>query len=140
MRRRRLLHTGLAGAALAGMDRPAWAQTNGAVEVHALDATIGKPAEGLAVDLFLVAEASALKVAQATTGAEGQAELLKGAPLKVGRYELRFAVADYFRKRGLVLGNPPFLDVVPIRLYLGDARRHYHVPVVFTPWSYTMHG
>jgi 2-oxo-4-hydroxy-4-carboxy-5-ureidoimidazoline decarboxylase len=134
--RRRLL-LGLGGAAIAGTG---WAQTSGAVEVHALDATIGKPAEGLAVGLFLVTESSAPKVAQATTGAGGQAELLQGVPLKVGRYELRFAVADYFRKRGLVLGNPPFLDIVPIRLYLGDAQRHYHVPVVFTPWSYTMHG
>jgi 2-oxo-4-hydroxy-4-carboxy-5-ureidoimidazoline decarboxylase len=134
--RRRLL-LGLGGAAIAGTG---WAQTKGAVEVHALDATIGKPAAGLAVDLFLVSVEPALKISQATTGAGGQAELLKGAVLKAGRYELRFAVADYFRKRGVVLGNPPFLDVVPIRLHLGDVQRHYHVPVVFTPWSYTMHG
>lgn len=140
MDRRRLLRLGL-GAALAGTWVPDLrAQTNGGLEVHALDATIGKPAEGIVVDLFHVSAEPAVKVGQAVTNTGGQAELIGGGALKVGRYELRFAVADYFRRRGLVLGTPPFLDVVPIRLYLGDARRRYHVPVVFTPWSYTMHG
>ncbi len=139
MDRRRLLRLGLVMAGTCWAPNVK-AQSTGTVEVHALDATIGKPAEGITVDLFDVSADRPLRVGQATTSAGGQAELLKGAPLRVGRYELRFAVADYFRKRGLVLGNPPFLNVVPIRLYLGDAQRRYHVPIVFTPWSYTMHG
>lgn len=140
--RRRLLRIGLAGAAMAGTSRApgARAQTGGSLETHALDATIGKPAEGMAIDLFLVSAEPALRIGQAATNAGGQAELIGGGPLTVGRYELRFAVADYFRKRGLGLGTPPFLDVVPIRLYLGNAQGRYHVPFVFTPWGYTMHG
>jgi 5-hydroxyisourate hydrolase-like protein (transthyretin family) len=131
--RRRLLRIGLAGAAMAGASRAPGvrAQPNGELSVHALDATIGKPAEGIVVDLFDVSAERPLKVGQAMTGVDGQADLIKGVPVKVGHY---------FRRRGLVLGNPPFLDVVPIRLYLGNAQGNYHVPVVFTPWSYTMHG
>ena len=144
MERRRLLRFGLAGAATiatAGTWGPgAQAQPNGELSVHALDATIGQPAAGVVVGLFDVSAERPVEINQMTTNANGQADLIKGVPVKVGRYEIRFAVADYFRSRGLVLGNPPFLDVVPIRLYLGNAQGNYHVPVVFTPWSYTMHG
>lgn len=141
--RRRVLRIGLASAAVAtasSLALGARAQPNARLQAHALDATIGKPAEGIVIDLFNVSTDPALKIGQATTKADGQADLITGGSLKVGRYELRFAVADYFRKRGVVLGNPPFLDVVPIRLYLGDPQGRYHVPFVFTPWGYTMHG
>jgi 2-oxo-4-hydroxy-4-carboxy-5-ureidoimidazoline decarboxylase len=140
--RRRMLCIGLASVAMAGTS---WAprgraQPGGKLEVHALDATIGKPAEGVLIDLFDVSAEPALRIRQVATNANGQADLIDAGPLKVGRYELRFAFADYFRKRGLVLGDPPFLDVVPIRIYVGNAHGRYHVPIVFTPWSYTMHG
>lgn len=144
-RRRRLLQVGLAGVALAGGLRApdAAAQTSGSsggsLEVHALDATIGKPAEGVVVDLLLVSAEPAFMVGRMATGAGGQATLIAG-PLTVGRYEMRFAVGDYFRRRGLVPGAPAFLEVVPIRIHLGDPNRRYHVPLVFTPWGYTMHG
>jgi 2-oxo-4-hydroxy-4-carboxy-5-ureidoimidazoline decarboxylase len=112
------------------------AQANGKLSAHALDATIGGPAPGIVIELFDVSVDPPRKAAEVTTDAEGRADLIAGRPIAVGRYELRFAVADYFRKRGVPLGDPPFLDVVPIRLYLDDPAGDYHVPVVFTPWSY----
>lgn len=139
--RRRLLRIGMAGAVVAGVSRApsAAAQASGGLEVHALDTTIGKPAEGIAVELFLVSTEPALKIHRATTNADGQATLIDG-PIETGRYELRFAVGDYFRRRGVALGTPSFLEIVPIRLHLGEPHRRYHVPLAFTPWSYTMHG
>lgn len=139
--RRRLLRIGLAGVAVAGVHQVpgALAQAAGGLEIHALDATVGRPADGLAVELFLVSVEPARKIHQAATGIDGQATLIDG-PVKTGRYELRFAVGDYFRRRGAPPGTPSFLEIVPIRLYLGEPNRRYHVPVVFTPWSYTMHG
>jgi 2-oxo-4-hydroxy-4-carboxy-5-ureidoimidazoline decarboxylase len=59
--------------------------------------------------------------------------------LPIGRYELRFAVADYFRKKGASLGNPPFLDIVPVRLYFENPEGSYHVPMVCSPWSYAVY-
>lgn len=144
--RRRLLRSGLVSVAMAGALRApsVVAQASGSshagLEVHALDATIGRPAEGIIVDLFLVSTEPPLKVGQVVTNAGGQAAPIASGPLKVGRYELRFAVGDYFRRRSVALATPPFLEVVPIRIYLGDPHRRYHVPLVFTPWSYTMHG
>lgn len=139
--RRRLLRIGLAGVAAAGVcPLPgALAQAAGGLEIHALDATIGKPAEGIAVELFLVSTGPAQKIHRATTKADGQATLIDG-PVRTGRYELRFAVGDYFRRRGVASATPSFLELVPIRLHLGEPQRRYHVPFAFTPWSYTMHG
>jgi len=117
----------------------ALAQTAGGLEIHALDATVGKPADGLAVELYLVSVEPTPKMHQAATGIDGQATLIDG-PVMTGRYELRFGIGDYFRRRGAPPGTPSFLEIVPIRLYLGEPNRRYHVPVVFTPWSYTMHG
>jgi hydroxyisourate hydrolase len=115
------------------------AQGNGELSAHALDATIGQPARGIVIELFDVSVDPPRKVAVATTNADGRADLIVGQPIAVGRHELRFAVADYFRQRGVALGDPAFLDVVPIRIYLSDSAGSYHVPMVFTPWSYAMY-
>jgi 5-hydroxyisourate hydrolase-like protein (transthyretin family) len=34
------------------------------------------------------------------------------------------------------VGDPPFLDVVPLRFGIADRDAHYHVPLLCTPWSY----
>jgi 5-hydroxyisourate hydrolase-like protein (transthyretin family) len=52
-----------------------------------------------------------------------------------GRYELRFAVADYFRARGQG-AEMPFLDVVTLAVGLMADQGHYHVPLLCSPWSY----
>jgi 5-hydroxyisourate hydrolase len=52
-----------------------------------------------------------------------------------GRYELRFAVADYFRARGQG-AEVPYLDVVTLAVGLMADEGHYHVPLLCSPWSY----
>ena len=58
-------------------------------------------------------------------------------PLPIGRYELRFAVGDHFRSRGIEQNDPPFLDIVPLRFSIAEPEGHYHVPLLCTPWSYS---
>ena len=65
------------------------------------------------------------------------AALLEGDALKVGRYRLSFEVAAYFRTRGVMLADPPFLDHVPIEFAIADTSTNYHVPLLVTPWSYS---
>jgi 5-hydroxyisourate hydrolase len=48
-----------------------------------------------------------------------------------------FSVAEYFAGRGVALPDPPFLDEVPVDFGIADARAHYHVPLLVTPWTYT---
>lgn len=111
-------------------------RVNGDINTHVLNAVSGQPATGMTVELFEVQGETIRRLSQATLNAEGRADLMKGQPLVVGRYELRFQLANYFRKQGVAVGDPPFLDYVPIRFSIDTPNGHYHVPLVATPWSY----
>ena len=111
-------------------------RVNGDINTNVLNAVSGQPATGMTVELFEVQGETVRRLSQATLNAEGRADLMKGQPLVVGRYELRFQLADYFRKQGVAVGDPPFLDYVPIRFSIDTPNGHYHVPLIATPWSY----
>jgi len=55
----------------------------------------------------------------------------------MGCYELRFSVGDHFKSRGIEAGDPPFLDIVPLRFSIAEPEGHYHVPLLCSPWSYS---
>lgn len=111
----------------------------GRLTTHVLDTAAGVPAQGMRAELHSVDAASMTALAAFRTNAEGRAPaaLLEAGALRSGRYELRFHVAEYFRARGTVLPDPPFLDVVVIRFGIADADQHYHVPLLVSPWSYS---
>jgi 5-hydroxyisourate hydrolase len=95
---------------------------------HVLDVARGRPAAGVAVELWR----DERRVTAATTNADGRcdAPLVAAGQLRAGEYELRFAVGAYF-------GDTAFLDVVPVRFRVSDADGKYHVPLLVTPWSYS---
>ena len=72
------------------------------------------------------------------TNANGRtdAPLLSGEPLRIGVYELRFDLQDYFAGSGAVVADPPFLGIVPVRFAIADPEGNYHVPLSVSPWSY----
>jgi 5-hydroxyisourate hydrolase len=112
----------------------------GKLSTHALDIHQGKPASGLSLLLFRVdgkGQREAIK--SATTNSDGRtdAPLLSSAEMKVGAYELVFAVGDYFIGTGVPLPSPAFLDEVPVRFSIADATASYHVPLLFSPWAYS---
>ena len=108
----------------------------GYLTTHVLDTARGRPAEGVRIALYRLSSAGRERLAEAVTNADGRtdAPLLSGAPLRRGRYELRFHVGDYFRRTGHDAG---WLDVVPIGFGIAEPEGHYHVPLLVTPWSYT---
>ncbi len=114
-------------------------EVNGRLSTHVLDTHAGRPAVGMAVELFELAGARALRIAAAVTKADGRTEapLIAGRPLPIGRYELQFAVGDHYRRRGIAVTEPPFLDIVPLRFSIAEPEGHYHVPLLCTPWSYS---
>ena len=104
----------------------------GRLTTHVLDIAAGRPAPGMRIRLTALDSGTVL--GEFTTNADGR---LPGLPALVpGAYRLTFAVADYFRSRGVALPNPPFLDRVTIDFGVAEADGHYHVPLVMTPWSY----
>ncbi len=73
------------------------------------------------------------------TNADGRPDqpLLEGEELHVGTYELRFALGAYFAGQALPIAEPPFLDIVPVRIGVADPGAHYHVPLLASPWAYS---
>jgi 2-oxo-4-hydroxy-4-carboxy-5-ureidoimidazoline decarboxylase len=114
-------------------------QVNGRLSTHVLDTHVGRPAAGLAVELYELAGDRYYRLTTAVTNADGRTDqpLIGGRPLPMGRYELRFSVGDHFRSRGIEAGDPPFLDIVPLRFSIAEPEGHYHVPLLCSPWSYS---
>ncbi|MFK3738104.1 hydroxyisourate hydrolase [Massilia sp. TN1-12] len=111
----------------------------GKLSTHVLDTAHGRPAAGVAVELFAVAGGSRTLLASTATNADGRCDrpLLEGDALQTGQYELVFAAGDYFAAQGVQLPSPRFVDRVTIAFGVADARQNYHVPLVVTPWSYS---
>jgi len=112
----------------------------GRLSTHVLDTQSGRPAAGIAIELKeLFDDGGHRVVARAVTNADGRtdAHLIASRPVPIGRYELQFAVRDYFSRAGAALADPPFLDRVPVRFAVAEPEGHYHVPLLVTPWSYT---
>ncbi|MBS0223563.1 MAG: 2-oxo-4-hydroxy-4-carboxy-5-ureidoimidazoline decarboxylase [Proteobacteria bacterium] len=114
-------------------------QVAGRLSTHVLDTHAGRPAAGVGIELFELAGGHALRIVRTATNDDGRtdAPLIGDRPLPIGRYELRFAIGDHFRSRGVRGGDPPFLDIVPLRFSIADPEGHYHVPLLCTPWSYS---
>ena len=111
----------------------------GRLSTHVLDTHSGKPAAGIAVELVELSRLGESRVVTRTvTNADGRTDqpLIGGRPVPIGRYELRFAVGQYFAVRGAPLSDPPFLDDIPLRFAVSEPEGHLHVPLLVTPWSY----
>jgi len=114
-------------------------QVNGRLSTHVLDMHAGRPAIGMAVELYELAGDRYYRLTTAVTNGDGRTDqpLIGGRPLPMGRYELRFSVGDHFKSRGIEAGDPPFLDIVPLRFSIAEPEGHYHVPLLCSPWSYS---
>jgi 5-hydroxyisourate hydrolase len=111
----------------------------GSLTTHVLDTMSGRPAAGVAIELFRVEDARRRHLVSTTTNADGRcdAPLLDGDRLTAGVYELVFDVARYFIQAGVRLPERPFLDRVPIRFGIAAADQHHHVPLLISPCGYT---
>lgn len=138
-RRRLILGAGSSLAVLALAGRTAAAAGTPGLTTHMLDVANGKPAEGVRID-FAVLDGDGYRLVRTVhTNEDGRnAEpLLTAETMKVGQYQLVFHIAEYFRKIGTILPNPPFLDQAVIQFGIADAASHYHVPLLASPWTYT---
>jgi len=105
---------------------------------HVLDVYSGKPGKGIKVDLYYIENNQRKKINSAILNDDGRADapLAEGANFVEGKYELIFFVGDYFKK---ITETPkiPFLDDVIIKFGISNAKEHYHVPLLVSPWSYS---
>lgn len=107
----------------------------GKLTTHVLDTALGKPAQGLKIDIIQ----SGRLIGSVTTNADGRVDrpLLEGTALEVGKYELHFHAGDYLRTTTPDLVEPLFLDIIPISFGISNADQHYHVPLLLSPFGYS---
>jgi 2-oxo-4-hydroxy-4-carboxy-5-ureidoimidazoline decarboxylase len=113
---------------------PGMPKTTGHLSSHVLDTVRGKAAAGVKIELFR----EGVLIKQGVTNHDGRTDepLLHDEPLRVGRYELRFHVADYFADTGFGT-DPAWYDVIPIRFSVAEPEGRYHIPLLLGVWSYT---
>ncbi len=110
------------------------------LSTHVLDTMHGQPAQGMTVTLYALGGETPTQLKALSLNADGRSDggpLLDNTQLKPGRYRLCFEVAAYFGSRGVVLPDPPFLDVVTLDFGIANTAQHYHVPLLVSPWSYS---
>lgn len=110
----------------------------GKMTTHVLDTVAGHPAREIRIELYRLAGGRHL-VGEIRTNRDGRCEspLLEGEDFQAGIYELVFQAGEYFKRNGINLPHPGFLDEVVIRVGVADAAEHYHVPLILSPFGYT---
>lgn len=110
----------------------------GKLSTHVLDVVSGRPAAGVAIELFRCTPTRELLMTT-VSNSDGRCErpLLEGAAMTAGEYELVFQIGDYFRKSAVAPMPPAFLNSIPIRFTIADAEANYHIPLLASPFSYS---
>lgn len=103
------------------------------VTTHVLDAVRGLPAPGIAVELSAFEGGTWQTIASAVTDADGRAKQLGPDAVPAGTYRLRFHTGAYFA----ATATPTFYPEVQLTFVIDDEARHYHVPLLLSPFAYS---
>lgn len=111
----------------------------GRLTTHVLDTAKGLPGSDIKVELYKVEGEQTTLINTVYTNHDGRtdAPILEGADYISGKYQLVFHTSPYFKKQGIELLEPAFLDDVVIRFGIAEGEEHYHVPLLISPYSYS---
>ena len=98
------------------------------VSTHVLDAVLGRPAAGIAVQLLDVDGV----VAEGTTDADGRCRLTE-EPTGAGLHRLVFATGAWAEAEG----RETFWPEVVLTFAVREPAEHHHVPLLLSPFSYS---
>jgi 5-hydroxyisourate hydrolase len=101
------------------------------ISTHVLDTSLGKPAQGIRVEL----EYGGAIVGSGVTDADGRVPDLvpKNATLEAGDYALTFFVGEYFASGG----RQSFYSQIVVNFRMAAGSEHYHVPLLLSPFGYS---
>jgi 5-hydroxyisourate hydrolase len=107
----------------------------GGISIHAVDVASGRPAEGLHVEIWRRG-AIPSRIAEGRLGANGQLDhpVTEGAGIDAGEYEVRFDLGKFFAAGD----GAAFLTIVPFRFRIEQLDEHFHLPLKFTRWGYSL--
>ena len=111
----------------------------GWLSTHILDTSSGLPAGNVKLLLSILKAGRQEQLVETYTNRDGRTDtpLLEGEKFVCGIYEISFYIGDYFGMRNSQPTNNPFLNVVPVRFGIEDASKHYHVPLLVSPYGYS---
>ena len=101
------------------------------LSTHVLDASIGRPAEGVDVSVDRRNDSSWQRLGQARTDHDGRVGDL-GAT-EAGVYRLTFGTGAYFAARNV----SAFYPEVSVTFEVVDADAHHHVPLLLSPFAFS---
>ncbi|MCV7317479.1 hydroxyisourate hydrolase [Mycolicibacillus parakoreensis] len=105
------------------------------ISTHVLDTALGRPAAGMTVSLERLDGVQALPLGTGITDVDGRVVVLSRSPLTAGVHRLTFDTAGYFAttdQRGL-------FPLVTVAFTVTDPGEHYHVPVLLSPFAYSVY-
>lgn len=104
------------------------------LSTHVLDQVSGQPATDLVIDLLFERQ----PLGSFETDPDGRvADLLGETPLATGTYTLIFSAGDYLKAAPHLDLDAPFFDRIQIDFTVSDTGRHYHVPLLISPYGYS---
>jgi len=102
------------------------------VSTHVLDASVGRPASGVAVALSVYGSSGGWAAVE-SGDTDGDGRYRFGAVVPAGVYRLVFGTGAYFEARGVAA----FYPEVVITFTVSAAGGHYHVPLLLSPFAYS---
>jgi len=107
----------------------------GGISIHAVDVASGRPAQGLRVEIWRL-ESTRIQIAEGQLGANGQLDhpVVQGTGIEAGEYEVHFHLGEFFADGA----GASFLTVAPFRFRIEQVDEHFHLPMKFTRWGYSL--
>lgn len=104
------------------------------ITTHVLDTTIGKPGEGISIELQQQKNNEWLTIAKGVTNNDGRiTDLLEqDKVLSPNTYRMVFHTASYFSNQN----KKAFYPIVIIHFQTMD-QSHYHIPLLLNPFGYS---
>jgi 5-hydroxyisourate hydrolase len=122
--------------------------TTASVSTHILDTSVGRPAQGVAVQLSARGgpDADWQALGGSATDADGRCKDLPALPEGTTHVRLDFAVEPYFEKKQADAqqdapanrDSGAFFPEVAITFAV-EAGEHYHVPLLLNPFGYSVY-
>jgi 5-hydroxyisourate hydrolase len=105
----------------------------GGISIHAVDVASGWPAQGLRVEIWRI-DPEQVRIADGRLGAGGVLDhpVTQGEGVSAGVYEVLFHLEEFFSD------SEGFLTVTPFRFRIKNVDEHFHLPLKFTRWGFSL--
>lgn len=106
------------------------------VTSHVLDVALGKPAQGVPLELAIFSGSSWITVGTGVTDQDGRCSglMTEGQTLSVATYRLHFDTKTYFLSQNIAKPFYPYAEIV---FEVHNPIEHYHIPLLLAPFSYS---